>query len=697
MVTRWADIKSAEKACADCHQEESEAWYGTKMGRSLTPLPQGGLARHIPFRAKATVTHPLTGLTYLQAGGKFTERAAPSVEIGATAKYIMGSGTHAHSYFWGTEDRLYQLPLTWFTARDAWDLSPGYESMIDHPGFYREVTVGCLNCHTDPLPAKPGTKSRLLALPEGPIGCSRCHGDGRAHAEMRLQAKDSDIVVPDRLPPARAADVCAVCHFGGAVRVLRWGRTFADFLPGDTLSDTVAVFVRQQPGQGFGTVDNFTRLSLSKCAQQTPTMTCTLCHPPHPTHAKQAPDRSSQCRTCHAPGGGAAGHPCKGPVAPDCAACHMDLGPSRNIPHVTAVDHFIRTRPVAAPPKANDSPLVWIAHAEAEPTDPDHQILLGRAYVDAWRSDHQDKDAERAERFLTKGLGALSNRTDGWLELATLRRLRGDVKGEAEAAENALRGSSEDRRVAVSVAAARLASGDPEAALVLLDRAAVLADRAEIETLRARALQMLGRTQDAFDAVRHATELQPSYGEAWLALGLLSRATGKVDEAAAALAKAAAWRPDDLRTWLNLGDLQAKRGRPAEALRAYERAAARAIELKDDKAQGLAVVGAAEAQLQQGQVGAAGAAMEALFQRGVRLPTMPGVMGRIFLAQGNFMEARGALEAAVQIEPGAAPLWEALAVARRETGDAAGAAVASQRAAEAKAHPSAPAAVSAAP
>lgn len=676
ILSRWADMKSAEKACVDCHVDVAEAWAKTKMGHSLTPYTGQG---HAPFRTPATVVHPLTGLTYLQNNGKFIERAAPGVEISATPKYVVGSGTHAHSYFWGEADRLYQLPLTWFTARNAWDLSPGYESMVENPGFYREVTTACLNCHTDPIPAKPGTKNRLLTLPQGPIGCSRCHGDGRSHAEMRLRGKDSGIVMPNRLDPARAADICAACHFGGAVRVVRAGHVPADFLPGQKLSDVVAVFVRQQSGQGVGTVDHFSRLAMSKCAKANPTMTCNTCHPPHVTDTDVATDRSAQCRGCHGEKGMAAKHPCTGPVAPDCASCHMDLGPARNIPHVSSVDHYIRVHPEAAPPQTNDSPLVWVTHPDPEPTDPDEQILLGRAYVDAWRSDHQDRDAERAEQFLTRGLGVLTNRTDGWLELATLRRLRGDSAGQAEAAEHALAGASEDRRLAVSVAAARMTNNDPAAALTLLDQAAVLADRAEIETLRARALEMLNRPDDALDAARTATRLQPTYAEGWLALGLMHLAAKHAEEAVPALVRATQWQPQDLRAWLNLGAAQAMLKHFKESKAAYEQAAKRAD--KDEKARNLAILGMCEAMVSIGEATQAVEYLEELYKKGVREPTMPRIMGRAFLQSGNFKEARGALEAAVQIAPNDASIWDDLATARREAGDAGASAQATEQAA----------------
>jgi tetratricopeptide (TPR) repeat protein len=659
--TRWADLKASEQACVDCHPDHADAWFATKMGRSLLRIE--GLS-HAALRRPGSVVHPLTGLTYAQTNGRFTERAAPGVELSREAKYVIGSGNHAQSFLWAAEDQLYQLPLTWFSDQKRWDLSPGYEAMVDHPGTFREVTIDCLNCHTDPVPIRAGTRNRFEALPEGPIGCSRCHGDGRAHAEARLNGQDAPLVVPTRLSPERAADTCAVCHFGGAVRVLRAGKQWSDFLPGDTLSDVAAVFVRQQAGEGFSTTDHFSRLGMSPCAQKTPHMTCATCHPPHVTDPKGADDRSEPCRVCHGAGGRAEAHPCKGPGGKDCAGCHMDTGPSRNIPHVTAVDHFIRTRPTPAPARNNDSPLVWVARPEAEPQDADHQILLGRAYVAAWRADGQSKDAERAERYLNLGLAKAPDRLDGWLEMATLRRLRGDPQGERLAAEKAFALDPQSRRTAMLVGAARLATGDPEAALAALDRAAALAARAETETLRARALQLLGRMSEAVSAARTATVLQPSYAEAWLALGILADAERRYADALPALETAVRWQPGMVRAWLRLGAVQNRLGRAEAALATYEKA--ESLVGGDATARQLVAFGRAEAQIELGRTAEALPALEVLLREGLRAPGMPRAMGRAYVATGNFGEALDALEAAVKIDPDDLAAWEALATARQE-------------------------------
>ncbi|MCA9544655.1 MAG: hypothetical protein KC613_09710, partial [Myxococcales bacterium] len=416
----WPAMQASDDNCADCHPDEAEAWARSPMGRSFKPIEA---ASHDPFKVPAALVHPVTGLGYRQTGGRFSEVAGAQA-FRQPAAVVIGSGSHAHSYLWQQGARLFELPLTWYETRRAWDLSPGYDRG-GHPGSFRAVTDGCVACHADPVQPEPGTRSFFATAPHRGMGCARCHGDGRAHSRAHLDGGQAPITSPKALPTGLANDVCGLCHFPGAARILRDGQTSRDFVAGQPLADHAAVFVREVPPDGFGSISHTYRLQMSACFKQTPGgLKCVGCHSPHPTGP--VGDRSKPCRDCHGPQGHAAQHACAGPADEDCVRCHMDKGQTQNIPHVSATDHFIRTKPQTRPPKNNDSPLLWAADPQPHPRDADHQVLLGRAYVEAFRADGQPRDAERAEAWLSKGLAALPGRVDGWIELATLRRLRGD-------------------------------------------------------------------------------------------------------------------------------------------------------------------------------------------------------------------------------------------------------------------------------
>jgi hypothetical protein len=58
---------------------------------------------------------------------------------------VIGSGVMGQSFLTWRNNKLYQLPITYFTAADQWSNSPGFPNekvMIDRP-----ATARCLECH----------------------------------------------------------------------------------------------------------------------------------------------------------------------------------------------------------------------------------------------------------------------------------------------------------------------------------------------------------------------------------------------------------------------------------------------------------------------------------------------------------------------------------------------------------------------
>ncbi|MEZ4470179.1 MAG: hypothetical protein R3F60_05110 [bacterium] len=570
----WPALKAAEALCADCHPDEAASWAASPMGQSFRARSE---VQPAPFAHPGEALHPGSRQRVRQAQGVVSvePEGAPQYRQVRTISHVFGSGTHVLTSAWADGTELSQVPLSWYAEKGAWELSPGFADLPESPGFSRPITAACVACHADPVATLPGEEDRPAALPSGGFGCARCHGDARAHAAARQAGRtDAAATRPDTLAPARSLDVCAQCHFAGPARVLRAGRGWRDFLPGDALADTVAVFVRQQPDEGFRATDHAARLALSACARGTPSLTCTTCHQIHTAQA----DSSAPCRACHGEGGGAAGHLCTRPgdatpMGGDCVRCHLDRGLASNIPHTTGTDHFIRRRPTPATPRTNDSPLVWAARPEVAPADAEAQVLLGRAYAEAWRADRQPLDATRAVEWLERGLARRPDDAAGWLELAGLARLRGDAARAGPAAERAFALAPTRRRVVLEAAAARFTAGDPAAALAAIDQ--IPQDHtSEITTLRARALAGLGRTSEALGAALRATELQPMDAEAWLAVGLLATQLGDDVAGARALTAAAVWS-QGIHAPVNLGLLTARHGAWAESEAAFAQAEAR--------------------------------------------------------------------------------------------------------------------------
>ena len=129
------------------------------------------------------------------------------------------------------------MPLTWYSKKKIWDLSPGYDQNFYHR-FSRPVRAICLFCHNDLTTYKDGTLSAYTTeLSEG-ISCVRCHGDGRHHVAARRDGQtppagqpDPHIYNPGRQSMERQLEVCQQCHLAGKSRVLLDGQRWDDYDP----------------------------------------------------------------------------------------------------------------------------------------------------------------------------------------------------------------------------------------------------------------------------------------------------------------------------------------------------------------------------------------------------------------------------------------------------------------------------------
>ena len=124
---------------------------------------------------------------------------------------------------------------------------------------------------------------------------------------------------------------------------------------------------------------------------------------------------------------------------------------------------------------------------------------------------------------------------------------------------------------------AALAGGDPESALLLLTAAeadARAAASASLEALaaldRGRALVAMDRPEEALAALRDATRLAPTSGEAWLLEATLLRRMERLDEAQTAIERAVELAPMDGEVGLEAGVIAVLSGREDAARESWE-------------------------------------------------------------------------------------------------------------------------------
>jgi predicted CXXCH cytochrome family protein len=401
--TRPAVQYVGDAACAGCHRGLSRSYHAHPMGRSFAPVTPGdGLepypatfeALHMRFTAERRGDRVFHKVVYLDAAGK----PAPGVEAEAEVQYAVGSGTQGRSYLLNRDGYLYQSPISWYTLKKSWDLSPGYRTVALH--FTRGVSDRCLFCHCNDARPVEGTENGYRTDPlfrSHAIGCERCHGPGELHVALRKRGDDPgevdhSIVNPRHLEPALREAVCQQCHLQGAEAVVRRGRSLRDYRPGLPLHDFLSVYVKPpELADNYKVVSHVEQMHVSRCfVKSGGKLGCTSCHDPHalPKPEWRVEEYRGACLKCH---GEAA---CTLPVAErrakdpqdSCIECHMPRAPTSDVAHAAITDHRIVRSP-GKPPRPRSGlapgsvPLLFFHRDLVRGPDPGRERDLALAMV----------------------------------------------------------------------------------------------------------------------------------------------------------------------------------------------------------------------------------------------------------------------------------------------------------------------------
>ncbi|HEY8506484.1 MAG TPA: tetratricopeptide repeat protein [Gemmataceae bacterium] len=361
-----------DAACLPCHEDIARTFSRHPMGNSAAPArgaataEESGAGHNNPFTA--------FGLTFRvrREGGKLIHEELvaagdgkePFARLAAEVDLVIGSGRHGKSYVVSRDGFLYQSPISWYSGKQVWDISPGYHR---DRHFTRAVGPECLFCHTNHAGHVPGTVNRYE--PDGfrghSIGCERCHGPGEAHARKQganppPAGFDETIVNPTHLAAPLREAVCQQCHLQGEKRVLRRGRDWFEFRPGMPVYAFWSVFVRlPEFTDRHKAVGQFEQMHLSRCYLGSGgRLDCTSCHNPHraPAPEERVAYFRSRCLNCHRDRGCSLPEPRRLGQHPDddCTACHMPKGDVTRIAHTALTDHRVLRRP--DPSRGKSSP-----------------------------------------------------------------------------------------------------------------------------------------------------------------------------------------------------------------------------------------------------------------------------------------------------------------------------------------------------
>jgi Cytochrome c554 and c-prime len=342
---------AGDASCLSCHQTLSQSYKHTPhhlTSQLAAPTSVLGPFRHdanfLTIVDSGQAVEP--GLQFLMESRRdgFFETATTGWNSGAYQRteridLVTGSGVRGQTYLYWQRERLFELPVSYWSEGHRWINSPGY---IDGTAdFSRPVNPACLECHATYVRAlsdDPGTNryDRESLIPG--ISCESCHGPGANHVRLepqQVRPKDSprhDILNPARFSRDRQVDLCAECHNGIQREAL--APTFS-YVPGRPLSE----YFKPLPSPDVEHPDvhgnQVGLLQKSKCYRSSAQLSCSTCHDVHTTGLSPE-SYSTKCLSCHnwqSCGMSAKlGHQ----IVSECIHCHMPVEETNVIVSQTA-------------------------------------------------------------------------------------------------------------------------------------------------------------------------------------------------------------------------------------------------------------------------------------------------------------------------------------------------------------------------
>ncbi|OYW17795.1 MAG: hypothetical protein B7Z55_11825, partial [Planctomycetales bacterium 12-60-4] len=353
-----------------------------------------------------------------------------------------------------------------------------------------------------------------------------------------LSDADDTIVHPGRLDRERSEDICMQCHLQTAAVVERPGRSLERFRPGDRLRDYAIHFTRAATPSKMEVAGHGEQMRLSRCYQQTETLTCITCHDPHvvPSVAERFEWYRAKCLACHTES--ACGLPLEtrrsAAGVDDCVGCHMLTTPTE-IPHFAFTHHRIAIHDHAGESPADSGPATLVpvdSPAELAPEESLRNLAL--AYLQF--SDTSDGQPH-AEEYRQVAKELLDSRKGRWSDpevAAALARLNwGRDPIQTIASAKTVRSADDPSLDALSTANYTQGStlyhlDRPAEAVPWLEAAVAARPNADIWIMLSDCLEHSGDVPAAIAAAQRAVQLAPDRPWYLQRLQMLESSAGKV-------------------------------------------------------------------------------------------------------------------------------------------------------------------------
>ncbi|MGH2648812.1 MAG: multiheme c-type cytochrome, partial [Ginsengibacter sp.] len=338
--TQDVDIKkyAGSAVCASCHRDIYDTHIKTAHYLDSRPAAKKFIKGSFAKGENGFVYNKWMEVKLVQKKDSFYQRAYINGTEYQTERFdiVIGSGRKGQTYLYWDDNKLFELPVSYYTNLNSWCNSPGFPDNFIK--FDRLIPAQCLECH--------GTYAKADIDENGEtfydrkqilygIDCERCHGPAADHVAYQQQHPEDTtakyILSIPKLARQQRLDGCALCHSGFRVPI----KPAFEFTIGDTLDKYSHVRYNTDSTSTLDVHGNqYGLLTASKCFRMSKQLDCVSCHNVHVNEANSPKIFSQRCIACHAE----TTHtsftlPADKHVllADNCVDCHMPMLPSKKI------------------------------------------------------------------------------------------------------------------------------------------------------------------------------------------------------------------------------------------------------------------------------------------------------------------------------------------------------------------------------
>lgn len=324
--------------CASCHKDIYESNIKTAHYLDSRPAAKEFIKGSFTPRKNSFVYNKFMKVSLEQRNDSFFQDAyINDIEYQSESfDIVIGSGRKGQTYLYWNDNKLFELPVSYYTNLNSWCNSPGFPDNFIK--FDRQIPAQCLECH--------GTYAKADTTDNGQtfydrtqimygIDCERCHGPAADHVAYQQQHPEDKmakyIISIKKLDRQQRLDGCALCHSGFRVPI----KPAFNFTIGDTLDNYSHVRYNTDSTSTLDVHGNqYGLLTASKCFKMSRQLDCVSCHNPHVNEANSPKIFSQRCIACHAKTTHTSfSLPASTRVllADNCIDCHMPMLPSKKI------------------------------------------------------------------------------------------------------------------------------------------------------------------------------------------------------------------------------------------------------------------------------------------------------------------------------------------------------------------------------